>query len=47
MGAALTAVAVPGTADAATRASASPSFGVWRASFDDNGFTTGFWWWPY
>jgi hypothetical protein len=48
MGAALTTtVGVPGAAQAASGRSASPSFGVWRATVDDNGFITDFWWWPY
>lgn len=54
-GAALTTLAMPGTAQAATTISAAPQAaqvvlriaGVWRAIFDEDGFITDFWWWPY
>jgi hypothetical protein len=53
-GAALTTLAMPGTAQAATATSVAPQVapaaripGVWRAIVDEAGFITDFWWWPY
>lgn len=50
VGAALTTLGVPGTAQAASgspRVASASIGGVWRATVDDNGFVTDFWWWPY